>query len=112
MFITGAVALACPSVLSIQGNSHFVVRRCCFFGEKILHLQSRLKQGRSSAGLERFSHIEEVIGSNPIVPTCFYGALPRTPRLPALVLLLCQGRFCFLAFAAKVPASGGPLVRT
>ena len=69
MFITGAVALACPSVLSIQGNSHFVVRRCCFFGEKILHLQSRLKQGRSSAGLERFSHIEEVIGSNPIVPT-------------------------------------------
>ena len=26
-------------------------------------------QGRSSAGLERFSHIEEVIGSNPIVPT-------------------------------------------
>ena len=28
-------------------------------------------QGRSSAGLERFSHIEEVIGSNPIVPTLF-----------------------------------------
>lgn len=26
-------------------------------------------QGHSSAGLERFSHIEEVIGSNPIVPT-------------------------------------------
>ena len=27
------------------------------------------EQGHSSAGLERFSHIEEVIGSNPIVPT-------------------------------------------
>ena len=27
------------------------------------------RQGCSSVGLERFSHIEEVIGSSPIIPT-------------------------------------------
>ena len=33
-------------------------------------MQSRWDaQGRSSVGSERFSHIEEVIGSSPIVPT-------------------------------------------
>ncbi len=36
---------------------------------KRCYLCSPALQGRSSAGLERFSHIEEVIGSNPIVPT-------------------------------------------
>ena len=39
-------------------------------------LQSQTEEGRSSAGLERFSHIEEVIGSNPIVPT---GTRNRVP---------------------------------
>ena len=29
----------------------------------------KMEQGRSPAGLERCSHIAEVIGSNPIVPT-------------------------------------------
>ena len=29
----------------------------------------KVKQGRSSVGSERLSHIQEVIGSTPIVPT-------------------------------------------
>ena len=37
--------------------------------KKALPLHSISRQGRSSAGLERFSHIEEVIGSSPIGPT-------------------------------------------
>ena len=34
-----------------------------------LFLHSLLEQGRSSVGSERLSHIQEVIGSTPIVPT-------------------------------------------
>ena len=48
---------------------HLIVKKIWIFQGKMLHLQSCSEQGRSSAGLERFSHIEEVIGSNPIVPT-------------------------------------------
>ena len=39
------------------------------FRGKVLPLSSAIIQGRSSVGSERFSHIEEVIGSSPIVPT-------------------------------------------
>ena len=35
----------------------------------VLPLQRKKAQEHSSVGLERFSHIEEVIGSSPIVPT-------------------------------------------
>ena len=54
-------------------------RKNCGFSEKFASLHSRTGQGRSSAGLERFSHIEEVIGSNPIVPTQS-GRLDRVGR--------------------------------
>ena len=39
------------------------------FDKILLPLQPQKIQGRSPAGLERCSHIAEVIGSNPIVPT-------------------------------------------
>ena len=51
-----------------NGFSVFFRRGLVCFRKKP-HLCNPIQQGRSSAGLERFSHIEEVIGSNPIVPT-------------------------------------------
>ena len=50
---------------------HFLKKTAESFGEskKCITFAHDFGQGRSSAGLERFSHIEEVIGSSPIVPT-------------------------------------------
>ena len=46
------------------------MRKTMAVSEEIRNFASQnTKQGRSPAGLERCSHIAEVIGSNPIVPT-------------------------------------------
>ena len=47
-------------------------KKCEYFlviVRKVLPLQRKTRKEHSSVGLERFSHIEEVIGSSPIVPT-------------------------------------------
>ena len=68
--------------------------------KKMLYLCNPF-QGRSSAGLERLSHIQKVIGSNPIVPTgkladagfFFYSPItsPKERVLPGPVAVVWKG---------------------
>ena len=65
------------------------------------------------------NELKKTTGSNPVVSTgrrqaaffVYGGTAPEPPRLPALVLLLC-GLPADSSCLAKVPASGGPLMRT
>ena len=55
-------------------------------------IRNREAQGRSPVGLERCSHIAEVIGSSPIVPT---SRKSKTPRKAATHLVFASQPFAF-----------------
>ena len=52
-----------------RGSEKFSAGTLALFAKKAYFCNPFARQGRSSVGSERLSHIQEVIGSTPIVPT-------------------------------------------
>ena len=53
------------------------MKKFAIFAKKVYFCIPFQRQGRSSVGSERLSHIQEVIGSTPIVPTKLRQILPE-----------------------------------